>query len=265
MSFLEANLMTYFVAFYRVSTLGSGTIVAAVQFMRQCKVKGSMALGIYSIDYALHKLAIGVMAGALFLVRFTYMKGIFDQYNSYVVTGLLLTVVITAAIVLFACWPAFHRFLVWLLQKLDKLFKGKFTEKIEALKEQCLMMEEASSVVLKKPLVLLEVMALNLLKFASWFSIPYIVCHKYMSMDLITSIGVTAMSVMLAAVIPMPGGIGSSEVVMTAIYSGIVGISSAGAMALLYRFATFMVPFILGIPAAILFGKYKRYKELKNA
>ena len=72
------------------------------------------------------------------------------------------------------------------------------------------------------------------------------------------------MSVMLAAVIPMPGGIGSSELVMTAIYSGLVGSAAAGAMALLYRFDTFMFPFIIGAFTAIFFKRFKRYKAAQN-
>ena len=72
------------------------------------------------------------------------------------------------------------------------------------------------------------------------------------------------MSVMLAAVIPMPGGIGSSELVMTAIYSGLVGSAAAGAMALLYRFATFMFPFIIGAFTAIFFKRFKQYKAAQN-
>jgi len=51
---------------------------------------------------------------------------------------------------------------------------------------------------------------------------------------------------------------------MTAIYSGLVGSAAAGAMALLYRFATFMFPFIIGAFTAIFFKRFKRYKAAQN-
>lgn len=264
MTFADANLMTYFVSFYRVSTLGSGTIVAAALFMSQCGIKGSKGLGLYSIDYAIHKMTICIMAVTLFLANRTFMMDIFGEYSTYVFLGVIATVVITLAIVLFACWPLFHRFLIWLLGKVNGLFKGKFKAQLEALSEQCVMMEEASRLVLKKPLVILKVFLLDICKFSCWFSIPYIVCHNLLDINVVTSIGITAMSVMLAAVIPMPGGIGSSELVMTAIYSGLVGAASAGAMALLYRFATFMFPCILGAFVAIFFGRFKKYKAGQN-
>lgn len=264
MTFFDANIMTYFVSFYRVSTLGSGTIVASTLFMKHCSIQPSKALGLYSIDYAIHKMTICVMAVALFLANREYMLGVFGKYSSYVVLGVIATILITMAIVLFACWPPFHRFLRWLLEKADALFKGRFVKQIDSLSEQTAMMEDATRVVLKKPWLIVVVMLLDICKFACWFAIPYIVCHNLCDMNIVTSIGITAMSVMLAAVIPMPGGIGSSELVMTAIYSGLVGSAAAGAMALLYRFATFMFPFIIGAFTAIFFKRFKRYKAAQN-
>lgn len=264
MTFFDANIMTYFVSFYRVSTLGSGTIVASTLFMKHCGIQPSKALGLYSIDYAIHKMTICVMAVALFLANREYMLGVFGKYSSYVVLGVIATILITMAIVLFACWPPFHRFLRWLLEKADALFKGRFAKQIDSLSEQTAMMEDATRVVLKKPWLIVVVMLLDICKFACWFAIPYIVCHNLCDMNIVTSIGITAMSVMLAAVIPMPGGIGSSELVMTAIYSGLVGSAAAGAMALLYRFATFMFPFIIGAFTAIFFKRFKIYKAAQN-
>ena len=264
MTFMDANIMTYFVSFYRVSTLGSGTIVASTLFLKQCGVKSSEGLGLYSLDYAIHKLTICIMAVVLFLANKSYMMEVFGKYSSYVVLGVVATVLITTAIVLFACWPAFHKFLIWLLGKVNLLFKGKFDRQLESLSEQCVVMENATKLVLKKPVIILKVMFLDVCKFSCWFAIPYIVCHGICDINIVTSIGITAMSVMLAAVIPMPGGIGSSELVMTAIYSGIVGAAEAGAMALLYRFATFMFPFIIGAFAAVFFKKFKKYKAVQN-
>ena len=61
------------------------------------------------------------------------------------------------------------------------------------------------------------------------------------------TMAVTSLSIMLAAVIPAPGGIGSTELVFTSLFAGIVGTGLAGSAALLYRFATFIFPFILGL------------------
>ena len=209
-----------------------------------------------------NKLSVVSLDGHRISIRYIELKG--DNSDIKVVLGVIATILITMAIVLFACWPPFHRFLRWLLEKADALFKGRFAKQIDSLSGQTAMMEDATRVVLKKPWLIVVVMLLDICKFACWFAIPYIVCHNLCDMNIVTSIGITAMSVMLAAVIPMPGGIGSSELVMTAIYSGLVGSAAAGAMALLYRFATFMFPFIIGAFTAIFFKRFKRYKAAQN-
>ena len=79
MTFFDANIMTYFVSFYRVSTLGSGTIVASTLFMKHCGIQPSKALGLYSIDYAIHKMTICVMAVALFHANREYILGVFGK------------------------------------------------------------------------------------------------------------------------------------------------------------------------------------------
>ena len=61
-----------------------------------------------------------------------------------------------------------------------------------------------------------------------------------------------SLSVMLAAVIPSPAGIGSTEFVFTALFSGIVGTGLAGSASLLYRFGTFVFPFLVGAVVVII-------------
>ena len=48
---------------------------------------------------------------------------------------------------------------------------------------------------------------------------------------------------------------------LIAIFSGIVGGTDAAAMSLLYRFATFVFPFLLGTIVAIFFREIRRRKQ----
>lgn len=52
---------------------------------------------------------------------------------------------------------------------------------------------------------------------------------------MVETMAITALSVMLAAVIPAPAGIGSTEFVFTGLFAGIVGTGIAGSASLLYR------------------------------
>ena len=78
------------------------------------------------------------------------------------------------------------------------------------------------------------------------------------------TMAVTSLSVMLAAVIPSPAGIGSTEFVFTALFSGIVGTGLAGSASLLYRFGTFVFPFLVGAVVVIIRRIYlKKTRQAK--
>lgn len=108
------------------------------------------------------------------------------------------------------------------------------------------MMEEASKHLLKRKSTVAGVIALNILKLCFWYAIPYLVFGSEDVITLPQVMAVTSLSVMLAAVIPAPAGIGSTEFVFTSLFSKIVGTGMAGSASLLYRFGTFVFPFAVG-------------------
>ena len=86
-------------------------------------------------------------------------------------------------------------------------------------RQQCFM-TSARQLMGEKRLVAGAV-GLNLIKFAFWYSIPYLIFLGQGEITLPQTMAVTSLSVMLAAVIPSPAGIGSTEFVFTALFSGI--------------------------------------------
>ena len=209
-TFRQAFGMTYFVSFYRTATLGSGAGVSALVYLNEYGVKTSEAFGMYMIEYAVHKLSIGIMAVILYLLHFHYMNETFAEYEAYIGIGFVATVIITICLLLFVCAGWFHQ----ILKKLMDLV--------------------------------------------------YIVLYKSGAFSPDVALAITTVSVMLAAVIPTPAGIGSSEFVMIAMFGAIVGSAKAGAMALLYRFATFVFPCALGAAYAAKFAVIKQRKNKKK-
>lgn len=259
LTFLDANFMTYFISFYRVTTLGSGVIVAAFLYLRTCGLKSSEGFGMYVVQYAIHKISIAVIGVVAICLDFAYVMGVCGEYKNYLLLGVAATVVITVVLVLFAGSTKFHKGLYFVLDKMN--FHGKFTRAVDKLKTQCQVMEDGAKVVLKKPGVIVGALVLNVVKSALWFAIPYIILRGEPGIYLFRTIGITAICIMLAGVIPIPGGIASSEFVLIAIFSGIVGGTDAAAMSLLYRFATFVFPFLLGTIVAIFFREIRRRKQ----
>lgn len=247
--FVKAMGNTFYCAFYRVATLGSGAGVAAVYYLNENGVAVSQGFGMYMIEYALHKISIAIFSGIFFLLNFGYMWEHFADYTWLMVAGYAITIVITVVLVLFCSAKWFHDLLLRFLGLLNR--KGKLDVLIAQLTEQCMMLEDAARRLLKKKKLVIETILLNLLKAAFWYGIPYLIFISHAQVTLTETMAVTAMSVMLAAVIPSPAGIGSTEFVFTALFASIVGTGLAGSASLLYRFGTFVFPFLIGAVVVI--------------
>ena len=159
------------------------------------------------------------------------MKEHYSEYFNLLIAGYVLTAVIATALLLFCCSKKFHGILLFLVDKLNR--KGKF--------------DAQASIVAK-----------NLLKFAFCYGIPFVILYREYGLTLLQSWAVTSLAFMLAAVIPSPAGIGSSEFVFTALFTVLVGTGEAGSAALLYRFATFVLPFVIGGVVVLLHKRIDR-------
>ncbi len=236
----------FYCAFCRVATLGSGAGVAAIYYLGENGIDYSKGFGLYMLQYAFHKVGIAIFSAILFGLNFQYMRGHFGSYTGLLFAGYGITLVITAGLILFCCSKQFHRLIFIILDFANRKLKGRLQNFIAELQSQCGMMEESSRFLLKKKGLVVGVILLDLLKFGFCYGIPYLVFLGHAECTFSQVMAVTSLSVMLAAVIPAPAGIGSTEFVFTSLFAGIVGEGLAGSASLLYRFATFVFPFLVG-------------------
>lgn len=234
----------FYCSFYRVATLGSGAGVAAVYYFNQKGIPVPKATGMYMVEYVIHKVTIALFSAVFFLISFGFMKEHYENYFAALLAGYGITALIAAGLLLFCCSRGFHRLLIKLVDKLNR--KGRFDAQAAMLRDQCQILEDAASELMTKKRFILSVVGKNMLKFAFFYGIPFVILYEQFGLSLLQVWAITSVSVMLAAVIPAPAGIGSSEFVFTALFGVVVGGGAAGSAALLYRFATFVVPFVIG-------------------
>lgn len=236
----------FFCSFYRVATLGSGSGVAAIIYLGEHGVEYSKSFGLYMLQYAFHKISIAIFSIILFALCWSYMFTHFGVYMWLLAAGYLVTLVITLFLILFCCSVSFHRLIFRILDFINGKQKGRFENSIAMLQEQCQMLEDASRHIMRKKLLVAEMILLNLVRNCFWYGIPYLIFKGQSNVTLPQTMAVTSLSVMLAAVLPAPAGIGSTEYVFTKLFSSIVGTGLAGSASLLYRFGTFVFPFLVG-------------------
>ena len=250
----------FFCSFYRVATLGSGAGIAAVYYFNEKGIAISKGTGMYMVEYVLHKLGIAIFSALLFACSYGFMHQHYAEYTWMLAGAYALTFVIALALLLVCCSKRIHGMLLWILDKLNK--KGRFRREEAMLREQFLILEDAASELLTDRRFVCSVLGKNLIKFAFWYVIPYFVLADTGLIDPVQAMAVTSLAVMIAAVIPAPAGIGSSEFVITMLFGTIVGAGEAGSTSLLYRFATFALPFAVG--AAVVLIRRVRLRKMKK-
>ena len=245
-SYRKGVANAFFCSFYRVATLGSGAGVAGVVYLGENGVEHSIGFGLYMLQYAFHKISIALFSVIFFCVSWEYMYAHFSSYMWLLMAGYAVTFIITLVLILLCCSTAFHKVLFYFLDWLDCKLNRRFDVQIASLRGECQMLERASKHILKKKGLVAEVVLLSTVRNTFWYGIPYFIFAGCADVTPVQTMAVTSLAVMLAAVIPAPGGIGSTELVFTSLSAGIVGTGLAGSAALLYRFATFIFPFLLG-------------------
>ena len=203
-------------SFYRVATLGSGSGVAAIIYLGEQGIEYGGGFGLYMIQYALHKMSIALFSAILFVMNWEFMKSWFGDYAGLLAGGYAVTFVITIGLFLFCCSKKFHRLIFRLLDIVNQKFHGRFEIMEAEIKRQCMMLEDASKHLLKNKKATTGVIFLCLLKCCFWYGIPYLLFKGVQfqgnpALTLSQVLAITSLSVMLAAVIPSPAGIGSTE------------------------------------------------------
>lgn len=250
----------FYCSFYRVATLGSGAGVAAVYYFNEKGIEVSKGTGMYMVEYVLHKVTIALFSAVFFIFSFGFMRKHYAEYEWLLIGGYVVTIAIAAALLLFCCSRKVHGALLWVVDRFNR--KGRLNEQEAFLREQCGILENATSKLLSDKRFVLQIVGKNLLKFVFWYSIPYVALYNTGAVTLPQAMAITSLSVMLAAVIPTPAGIGSTEFVFTMLFASLVGMGDAGSATLLYRFATFVLPFVIG--AVIVVIRRIRQKTLRT-
>lgn len=251
----------FYCSFYRVATLGSGAGIAALVYLSDHKIDYSKGFGLYMLQYAFHKISIAIYSAIFFALSFGYMMNHFGGYTGLLLAGYAITMIITLGLILFCCSEKFHKLIFKLLDFFNK--NGKWDALEVQLRQQCDELEEASRFLLKRKKMVAVVILLNMIKFCFWYGIPYLLFAGSGSITVVETMAITALAVMIAAVIPAPAGIGSTELMITTLFAGIVGTGLAGSACLLYRFATFVFPFLAGA-VIVIARKVRQHRASKN-
>lgn len=255
----EGVLCSLYYSFFRVVTFGSGTAAAGMYYIRKRGIPVSRSLGVFTLNYVVQRVAVCLYFVFTFLGNYKVMNRYFSHYRVFMIFGVLLAVLIVTALIMVCICEPLHN---WLLSQSEKTMKKeKQKKKIEEWRKNAVIIRCEANRLLKNKKLLLEILMLNVLKLSAWFLIPAIIFHRMNFLNLSLLVGTTSMMMALAGVIPAPGGVGAVEFVFVLLFTPLTGNVEAASGMLIYRFSTYVFPFMLGSFAALRNSRLFKEKE----
>ncbi len=198
----------------------SGSGIAEIYYLNSYGVQAGTATGMSLVQYIMYKLAVAAYGIAGFLILTAKGESCVRGYGKLMLLGCLITVLITAALLFVAIGKRACSVIFTFLKKKGK---GRWEEKLLALEKQAELCQKEAGLLLKNPKKLLCIILLNILKVSFWYAVPWLFLAGKIPLSLPEIMLLTALIQMLAAVIPVPSGIGSVEYVFTLVFRSLCG------------------------------------------
>ena len=256
MTWFEAFKCGLYCAFYKLISLGSLSGIAEVYYIARHDIEPGRSSGITLVQYAYQKLGITILGILSFI--YLYISGVptVIKCAKFGVLGSFISFTIVALLLTLSASTRFAGLLIKIVRFFEKRLLAKYKEKLEELIEQITTFNEAGLYFWRHKTLCLRVTLLKMLKMSLWYSIAAIVVCATNDASPLTCIALMATVNMIGTVMAAPAGAGTLEFVIALIFTPLFGNTSA-AVAILYRFYTMVVPFLLGSIVFATTGKMK--------
>ena len=248
----QALEYVYLGIFGRTSTFGAGTIPMRAYYLHRYGIDVGQGVGIMTFGYALHKVTVVSYVSVLLLAERKWFSSAIPDIHSYLITGYLICLAIVFLLILLCTWRRAHEFALWLTGKLPD------TEKWSGIKhkiqQQLDCLYNATTVFIKNKKVVLLVIFTHVIKLEIFCAVPY-TCMKISGTNVISLTHtelLTGLVLLLSGAVPNVAGIGPTEAAFYLIYSPLLGNAITTSSLLLFRIATYYLPFFVSVVVFLL-------------
>ena len=247
-SYRQSLEVIYLGVFGKMSTFGAGTIPMQACHLHRCGVEIGQGVGIMTFSYVLHKGSILLYASVLLRFEGAWVRSALPSLHSYLIAGYLLCLAIIGGLLLLCTWDRAHGFALWLVAKIPDP-KGTWAARKQAIQQQLNCLHRETTAILRNKKVVLLVTLTHLSKLAILCAVPC-ASLRILGENSISPLHgelLTALLLLLASVVPNVAGIGPTEAVFLLIFSPLLGSTVTMSALLLFRIATYYMPFITSI------------------
>lgn len=250
----QAVRLAYMVVFFNVTTFAAGTKPAQIyDLYQESQIKPGKSFGILTMEYVSHKLTIVLYAAVMLCFFHTVLFQIPGLEKNYLLAGFGISFAVLTFLTMFCINQKFAR---WLLACSEHIKKESIKEKIRAGLAQMEEFSKVGRVVIKDKKEWIGLIFRNAVKMTCLYILPAIaifaVTGKMLPLSLLECLAFSSIMQLLIGVIPSSGGMGSTELLFLMLFGSMTGKSVCGAAMILYRIATYYLPFLISIPLLFL-------------
>ncbi|MCI1904082.1 MAG: flippase-like domain-containing protein [Enterococcaceae bacterium] len=247
-----------YTAFFRLITFSTGTIVAEYHFYHKHRIPPSKSVSIVALRTVFYKVVVMIYVLISLILLFPFMRAQEPKMFWVIFFGLLLSTLMIFVILGVMINISFQ---VLLLKIANRLFKSqKWRARVDHLNLEICELRSAVEEALQNRSLVWRVTLCSLAKVVFWLLIPYVVLYSTGDISLLQAVGLTSFAIIIAGVIPSPAGIGSFDFAFVLLFKPVVGTVEAASALLLYRFATYLLPFLIGM----VYAAWQNQKKLRT-
>lgn len=255
-SVLQSVRLLYLGIFGNVATLAAGTLPLQSHYLHKRGMMAGAGIGTILLEYVFHKTTVLLYAGGMLLIGGHWLHLSGSGYAGYLAAGYVIATLIIVFLVLLCTSSHVQKFLRWLVGRFPE--KGVWAVRKPVWNRHLEALTERSHEVLQNKKACAQCFLLTVLKLFVLYSIPY-ACFRLLDVSILSygaSHLITALMLLLTGAIPNIGGMGPTEAAFLFLFSPYVGRASALSALILYRIATYFVPFLLSMAVFFHYQKH---------
>ncbi|MFD2306215.1 lysylphosphatidylglycerol synthase transmembrane domain-containing protein [Enterococcus termitis] len=251
-----------YVAFYRIVSFGTGTLLSEIYFYKKKGLAVSQGVGVTALHMIMYKVAVIFLSVLGLIFQFSLFYERAPKMIPFILVGVVLTFLIIFSLLVLSSSINLQ---ILLITWANKLFKRKrLRDWVDKCNLQIYSLRETVQTIIKDRSALLRIFGWNVGKLLFWYVIPYVVLvENHPNIDFLLVVSFTSFAVILSGVFPTPAGIGPFEFVYLLLFKPLVGTVDAVSSLLLYRFGSFVLPFLIGFVFVVVEKRRQIKSELQ--
>lgn len=267
LTFRQALTAAYLNIFGNVATMGAGSVPLQSWYLSFYGLLPGAGVGLLTLCYAIQKTTVLLYATVMLALQGGWLRASNVNLSRYLLLGYVVCALIILALILLCTWEKVQRLALWGIGKLPDT--GKWAERKSVWAENIESLRTQSKAFLSQRRRCAALMAI----YAGKFFLLYTVSYRSISLLGLDQLSLwrvqllSAVMVLITNAIPNVGGAGPAELAFILLYSPYLGNANAASAMVLYRTATYLLPFLVSIPVVLYFQHLiqKRKTKLSSA